>query len=56
MIEDWQSTGAPVQFHYYENGGHGFASYRRGTHADDWLAHFTAWLGHRDLAEQSEQD
>lgn len=56
LIEDWQSTGAPVQFHYYENGGHGFASYRRGTHADDWLAHFTAWLGHRDLADQSEQD
>lgn len=47
LIEAWQAAGAPVEFHYYASGGHGFGSYRRGTPADDWLEHFTTWLDTR---------
>ncbi len=50
LIEDWQASGAPVEFHYYESGGHGFGSYQRGTPADHWLTHFSRWLEARGVS------
>ena len=44
LVEAWQSKGAPVELHYYQNGGHGFGSYKRGATADRWFDQFVAWM------------
>lgn len=52
LIEQWQASGGSVQFHYYETGGHGFGSYRRGLASDDWLSDFTRWLDYRGISAE----
>ena len=37
LVEAWEATGTPVEFHYYQSGGHGFGSYQRGVPADHWF-------------------
>lgn len=44
LVEAWQATGAGVELHYYQNGGHGFGSYQRGVTADGWFEQFLAWM------------
>src|SRR5690606_17667543 len=31
LVESWQKAGRPVEFHYYEQGGHGFGMYQKET-------------------------
>lgn len=52
LIEAWQATGAPVELHYYQNGGHGFGSYKRGATADRWFDQFVAWMETRGLLDR----
>ena len=49
LVESWKASGAPVEFHMYETGGHGFGSFRKGTTSDAWFDHFAAWLKARGL-------
>lgn len=57
LVEAWQATGAPVELHYYQNGGHGFGSYKRGATADLWFDQFMAWMDTRGLlAPAAQQD
>lgn len=56
LVEAWQAAGAPVEFHYYQNGGHGFGSYKRGVTADLWFDQFVAWMDTRGLLTPAEAD
>ena len=47
LVTAWRAAGAPVEFHMYEHGGHGFGASRRGTTSDLWLDEFYAWLKDR---------
>jgi len=49
LVDAWQASGAPVELHYYQSGGHGFGSYKRGVPADDWFDQFTRWMAVQDL-------
>ena len=49
LVEAWRAAGASVEFHYYQNGGHGFGSYKRGATADRWFDQFIAWMEARGL-------
>ena len=49
IVEAWQSAGSPVELHYYQSGGHGFGSYKRGVPADDWFDQFVGWMEAQDL-------
>ena len=49
IVEAWQTAGAPVELHYYQSGGHGFGSYKRGVPADDWFDQFIGWMVAQDL-------
>ena len=49
IVEAWQSAGIPVELHYYQSGGHGFGSYKRGVPADDWFDQFMRWMEAQDL-------
>lgn len=44
LIDGWRKAGRPVEFHLYEQGGHGFGMYPKGTTSTGWFGAFTAWL------------
>lgn len=45
LVDSWRQAGAPVEFHFYQNGGHGFGLGRAGSTTVDWMAQFHRWLG-----------
>ena len=44
LIRDWRAANRPVEFHYYEQGGHGFGMYDKTTTSTGWFEAFAAWL------------
>jgi acetyl esterase/lipase len=47
LIESWRKANRPVEFHYYEQGGHGFGMYPKETTSTGWFDAFVKWLGMR---------
>jgi acetyl esterase/lipase len=45
LIESWQTAKRPVEFHLYEQGGHGFGMYPKETTSTGWFEAFVSWLG-----------
>ncbi len=45
LIENWRKANRPVEFHYYEQGGHGFGMYPKETTSTGWFDAFGKWLG-----------
>ncbi len=44
LIESWKAAKAPVEFHLYEQGGHGFGMYPKKTTSTGWFDAFASWL------------
>lgn len=45
LIEGWRTAKKPVEFHLYEQGGHGFGMYQKTTTSTGWFDAFTRWIG-----------
>jgi len=45
LIESWKSAKRPVEFHLYEQGGHGFGMYPKTTTSTGWFDAYVRWLG-----------
>lgn len=45
IIQSWMSAKKPVEFHLYEQGGHGFGMYPKETTSTGWFEAFVSWLG-----------
>ena len=45
LIDSWRSARRPVEFHLYEQGGHGFGMYQKTTSSTGWFDAFVRWLG-----------
>ena len=45
LIESWMATKRPVEFHLYEQGGHGFGMYPKETTSTGWFDAFVRWMG-----------
>ena len=45
LIQSWISAKRPVEFHLYEQGGHGFGMYPKPTTSTGWFDAFVSWLG-----------
>lgn len=45
LIDSWRAAGRPVEFHLYEQGGHGFGMYPKDTTSTGWFDAFSRWLG-----------
>ncbi|MFV3130920.1 alpha/beta hydrolase [Niveispirillum sp. KHB5.9] len=45
LIESWRAAKKPVEFHFYEQGGHGFGMYRKQTTSTGWFDAFQRWMG-----------
>lgn len=44
VIESWYKAGIPVEFHLYQNGGHGFGLGNPNRTSNRWFEAFTYWL------------
>jgi acetyl esterase/lipase len=44
LIESWRASKRPVEFHLYEQGGHGFGMYPKETTSTGWFDTFLAWM------------
>lgn len=44
VIDSWYKAGIPVEFHLYQNGGHGFGLGNPGRTSNRWFDAFIHWL------------
>jgi acetyl esterase/lipase len=45
LIDSWRAAKHPVEFHLYEQGGHGFGMYPKETTSTGWFEAFVRWIG-----------
>nr|WP_245841817.1 alpha/beta hydrolase [Sphingomonas lenta] len=45
LVESWRRARRPVEFHLYEQGGHGFGMYPKTTTSTGWFDAFVRWIG-----------
>ena len=51
LIDSWRAAGRPVEFHLYEQGGHGFGMYPKETTSTGWFDAFVSWLAMHGMAD-----
>lgn len=51
LIESWSTAKRPVEFHLYEQGGHGFGMYPKETTSTGWFSAFVSWLTMHDMIQ-----
>jgi acetyl esterase/lipase len=44
VVDSWYKAGIPVEFHLYQNGGHGFGLGNPNRTSNKWFEAFTHWL------------
>lgn len=44
LIDSWRAAKKPVEFHLFEQGGHGFGMYQKTTTSTGWFDEFARWL------------
>ena len=49
LVESWTAAKRPVEFHLYEQGGHGFGMYQKQTTSTGWFNAFVAWMAMHGL-------
>jgi len=45
LVDSWRAAKRPVEFHLYEQGGHGFGMYPKETTSTGWFEAFVRWIG-----------
>lgn len=53
VIESWYNAGKPVEFHLYQNGGHGFGLGNPNRTSNRWFDAFIYWLEVNKFLEAS---
>ena len=51
LIESWRTAKKPVEFHLYEQGGHGFGMYQKETTSTGWFNAYVSWLAMHGMLE-----
>jgi acetyl esterase/lipase len=49
LIDKWRAAKRPVEFHLYEQGGHGFGMYQKPTTSTGWFDAYVRWLAMHGL-------
>ncbi len=44
LIDAWRTAKRPVEFHLFEQGGHGFGMYPKTTTSTGWFEEFARWM------------
>ncbi len=53
LIDSWKAAKRPVEFHLYEQGGHGFGMYPKETTSTGWFDAFVRWLAMHGMLQQA---
>jgi acetyl esterase/lipase len=53
LIKSWRDAKAPVEFHLYEHGGHGFGMRKLSKTSDLWADQFYTWMQTRGLLAET---
>jgi acetyl esterase/lipase len=53
LIDSWRAARRPVEFHLYEQGGHGFGMYQKETTSTGWFEAFVRWLGMHNYLQRA---
>ncbi|HTQ98298.1 MAG TPA: alpha/beta hydrolase [Candidatus Acidoferrum sp.] len=53
LVDSWKAAKRPVEFHLYEQGGHGFGMYPKETTSTGWFDAFVRWLGMHGMLKPS---
>lgn len=48
LIDSWRAAKRPVEFHLFEQGGHGFGMYPKTTTSTGWFDEFVRWMTMHD--------
>ena len=56
VIDSWYKAGIPVEFHLYQNGGHGFGLGNPDRTSNRWFDAFIHWLGVNDFLTAKSED
>ncbi|MGN6507445.1 MAG: alpha/beta hydrolase, partial [Tepidisphaeraceae bacterium] len=54
LITAWKKAHRPVEFHLYEQGGHGFGMYPKPTTSTGWFDAYARWLTMHGYAKAKE--
>jgi acetyl esterase/lipase len=54
LITAWKKAGRPVEFHLYQNGGHGFGLGNPGKTSTGWFPQFMLWLEMNGMLKAAE--
>jgi acetyl esterase/lipase len=49
LVDRWRAAKRPVEFHLYEQGGHGFGMYPKPTTSTGWFDAYVRWLAMHGL-------
>ncbi len=49
IIDSWRAAKRPVEFHLFEQGGHGFGMYPKDTTSTGWFDEFVRWMAMHGL-------
>jgi acetyl esterase/lipase len=52
IVKSWIAAKRPVEFHLYEQGGHGFGMYPKTTTSTGWFEAFAQWLGMHGMVKR----
>jgi hypothetical protein len=52
LITAWKKAGRPVEFHLYQNGGHGFGLGNPPKSSIGWFPQFMIWLESNGFLKQ----
>ena len=44
LVDAWRATGRPVEFHLYQDGGHGFGTQLQSGTYEAWKDQFVDWM------------
>lgn len=56
LIESWHKAGRPVEFHLYQNGGHGFGLGNPNRTSNRWFDAFIHWLEVNDFLDTKTEE
>jgi acetyl esterase/lipase len=48
LIDGWRAAKRPIEFHLFEQGGHGFGMYPKKTTSTGWFDEFARWMTMHD--------
>ena len=49
VVDSWRAAKKPVEFHLFEQGGHGFGMYQKDTTSTGWFDEFVRWMAMHGL-------